>query len=118
MAVAVGHTVVSFTWEPFLDAESGIARVAVCVGNGNGTGTGTGVGAEDNVVAWAAVPGQPGAVQVLLPTQAEGSVMFAGVRAWNGVGLVGEAWSDGVRLTCEPGTAGCTYDGTFLCLGT
>ena len=68
------------------------------------------------MVQWVAVPRDVSSVQVLLPKQREGVVVYVTLRAINSVGHVAEARSDGVRLLCEPGTPGCDYDGLFVCL--
>jgi len=101
-------TIIQFHAAPFTDPESGVAVVEVCVGATPG---------GDDLLAWTAVPTQASAVQVALPRQMEGAVVFASVRATNAAGLQAAATSDGLRLLCQPGTVGCDYDGTFACLG-
>jgi len=107
--VAGGATsVVGVTLDPFHDPESGVARVQVSLG--------TQPGAAD-VLDWTEVPKRALRVQMVLPEAlAEGTVVFSSVRATNGAGLAGVANSDGLRLLCEPGEAGCVYDGWFQCL--
>ena len=75
---------------------------------------GTSPGATD-VLDWSVVPNLGTRVQVALPVQQEGLVLFFGARATNTLGMQSAAWSDGVRMVCSPARPGCTYDGYFLC---
>ena len=100
-------TVVSFAFDPFYDFESGVSDIKVSLGSQAG---------QANILPWISIPSRTGGVQVLLPTQSEGDIIVASVRATNVVGISADAHSDGLRLLCEPGTVGCDYDGSFLCL--
>ena len=100
-------TVLQFTFDPFMDPESGVATTRVAVGSAPG---------RSDLMAWTTLPLAATSAQVLLPTLPEGVVAYVGVDAENAVSLHKSAWSDGVRLLCQPGTVGCDYDGTFLCL--
>ena len=100
-------TVLRFTAPPFVDGESGVGGAEVALGFAPGA---------SDAMPWTPLPFGVNEWQVVMPVQEEGTLLFASLRAVNGVGVWGEARSDGVRLLCVPGTVGCDYDGTFVCL--
>ena len=101
-------TTLQFHADPFVDPESGVSSVHVAVGTSRH-------GAD--VMRWTLLPtASVTAVQVAFDKQPEGSILFVSLRATNAAGLTADATSDGIRLLCDPGTDGCKYDGTFVCI--
>ena len=107
MDATSSFSVLPFVCEPFHDEESGVELLRVAVGSSMG---------ETSIMEWVDVSAHTVAGQVVLPKLPTGSVAFVGVQAVNAAGLTAEAWSDGVRMLCQPGTAGCDFDGNFVCL--
>lgn len=62
--------------------------------------------------------GAPHSAQVLLPTQQEGAVVYATVRATNAAGLRSQEYTTGaLRFVCSPVVdAACISDGKFVCI--
>lgn len=102
-------TLLAAHWQPLVDPESGVAEVWAAFGTTRG---------GDDLVAFRKVDGKANALQVQVPRLAEGTVVFASVRAVNALGDWSEpASSDGIRMTCDPDSPTCEYDGLMLCLG-
>lgn len=105
---SAAYTVLGLNWDPFVDAESGVATVEAALGSAPG---------KTDVATWTVATVKAGRMQFILPTLPEALVVYGSVRGTNGVGLVGQSYSDGLRLLCEPGTVDCDFDGGFVCLG-
>ena len=80
-------------------------------------GVGTGAG-ELDLMPFTTVPNNANRVQVALPSQAEGAMVYMTVRGTNPLGMTSTASSNGVRMLCNPDiqTTTCVFDGYFLCV--
>ena len=90
-----------------LQEESGLASIEVAVGSSP---------SATDVMPFTPVPSLANYVQIALPRQGEGRLLYVTARATNGVGLSSTATSDGVRMICSPEQVGCSYDGFYLCV--